>query len=65
MIDLFKYPTIQSLAHFISNQSGNETVEVDKVLSRAAKQRAATLDKANRQKANLNKNRLNKSIEVE
>ncbi len=65
VIDLFKYPTIQSLANFISNQSGNETVQADKVLSRAAKQRAATLDKANRQKANLNKNRHNKSIEVE
>jgi len=65
VIDLFKYPTIQSLANFISNQSDNEKVEVDKVLTRAAKQRAAILEKANRQKANLSKNRHNKSIEVE
>lgn len=65
VIDLFKYPTIQSLAQFISNQSNNTNVESDKVLSRAAKQKAATIEKANRQKANLNKNRQNKSIEVE
>jgi iturin family lipopeptide synthetase A len=65
VIDLFKYPTIQSLAQFITNQTGEEKVESDKVLSRVAKQRAATLEKANRQKASLQKNRKTKSIEVE
>ena len=65
VIDLFKYPTIQSLSEFISKQSINPKADSDKVISRAAKQKAATLEKANRQKSTLNKNRPNKTIEVE
>jgi hypothetical protein len=65
VIDLFQYPTIQSLAAFVSNEPQDSALGAQKVMNRAAKQKEATLNKANRQKANLSKARLNKSAEVE
>jgi len=65
VIDLFQYPTIQSLAAYVSNEPQDSALEAKKVMNRAAKQKEATLNKANRQKANLSNARLNKSAEVE
>jgi glutamate-1-semialdehyde aminotransferase/3-oxoacyl-(acyl-carrier-protein) synthase/acyl-CoA synthetase (AMP-forming)/AMP-acid ligase II/acyl carrier protein len=62
VVDLFKYPTIEALAEFISRESVTDTLGQGKVNERAAKQKAAILNKATRQKAGLAKTRLNKSI---
>ena len=64
VIDLFKYPTIQALAEFISQDSTTDSLMSEQITDRIAKQKMATLKKADRRKASLSKKPSNKPVSV-
>jgi natural product biosynthesis luciferase-like monooxygenase protein/amino acid adenylation domain-containing protein len=65
VIDLFKYPTIETLVTYVSDEVQDKNVGAEKIIERAAKQKLATLNKANRKKVGSNKARLNQPLKVE
>ena len=64
VIDLFKYPTINSLAEFVTSDTSSDQVVADKITDRIAKQKLATSKKADRRKASLGKTSSNKTATV-
>lgn len=64
VIDLFKYPTIQALVEFISQDSTTDALMSEQITDRIAKQKMATLKKADRRKASLSKKPSNKPVSV-
>jgi acyl carrier protein len=65
VIDLFKYPTIETLVTYVADEVQDKNVGAEKIIERAAKQKLATLNKANRKKVGSNKARLNQPLKVE
>jgi acyl carrier protein len=64
VIDLFKYPTIQSLAEFIASDKKNASIASEKINERVAKQKLATLKKVDRKRASMEKASTKKTATV-
>lgn len=62
VIDLFKYPTIKTLAEFIAKDLTSENMMSDQITDRIAKQKKATLKKAGNRKISLSKKPSNKPV---
>lgn len=62
VIDLFKYPTIKTLADFIAKDSPIENMMSEQLTDRIAKQKMATLKKANNRKVSLGNKPSNKPV---
>jgi hypothetical protein len=62
VIDLFKYPTIKTLAEFIAKDPTSENTMSDQMTDRIAKQKMATLKKAGSRRASAGKNPSNKPV---
>ena len=62
VIDLFKYPTIKTLAEFIAKDSSGENIMSEQITDRIAKQKMAALKKAGNRKVSLGKKPSNKPV---
>ena len=62
VIDLFKYPTIKTLAEFIGKDPTSENLVSEQMTDRIAKQKMATLKKAGSRKVSLGKKPANKPV---
>jgi hypothetical protein len=62
VIDLFKYPTIKTLAEFIGKDPTSENLVSEQMTDRIAKQKMATLKKAGSRKESLGKKPSNKPV---
>jgi len=62
VIDLFKYPTIKTLAEFITKDPTSENLVSEQMTDRIAKQKMATLKTAGSRKVSLSKKPSNKPV---